>query len=112
MDYAIQRSAFSSQNAVERALMAKYPEAWRSPGFLSSYKTGRRGGSYPDPRAIHRIAGILGVSFEWLMVGTGPVSAPPTTFPPQDPMAGRPASTPRARGPRRRRSEGGDGHHR
>lgn len=53
--------------------MAKYPEVFRSRGFLSSYISGRRGAKAPDPKVIKIIADFLHVTFEWLMIGTGPI---------------------------------------
>lgn len=70
---AIKAERHRGSTAVENALMLKYPEVFRSRGFLSSYINGRRGKRAPDPKAIKLIADFLHVEFEWLLLGSGPM---------------------------------------
>ncbi len=98
LDFAIQRSIksglFSSQNAVERALMEKHPDKWRNP-FLSRYKTGGRGGHSVDVQAMQYIADVLGLSFEWLVIGRGSMMKVVVDAPKSEPL--RRSTVPRAR---------------
>lgn len=71
--FAIHADHHRGPTAAEAALMAKYPEVFRSRGFLSSYISGRRGAKTPDPKVIKIIADFLHVTFEWLMIGSGPI---------------------------------------
>lgn len=72
--FAIHRERHRGATAAENALMLKFPEMFRSRGFLSSYTTGRRGlKGNPDPKAMKVIADFLHVNFEWLMLGSGPI---------------------------------------
>lgn len=64
---------YRSQNEAERALMRKHPDAFKHPGFLSSYNTGRRGKRTPDPHIVKLMATTFHVEFEWLLIGSGPV---------------------------------------
>ncbi len=72
LKFAIHKERHRGSTAVETALMVKHPEVWRSRGFMSSYLN-RRGTKRPDPFAIKLIADFLHVSFEWLLIGTGPM---------------------------------------
>jgi hypothetical protein len=73
LTFAIHKERHRGQNAVENALMTKFPDMFRSRGFLSSYIGGRRGAKNPDPRAMKAIADFLHVAFEWLILGSGPM---------------------------------------
>jgi hypothetical protein len=73
LTFAFHKERHRGSNALESALMAKYPEVWRSRGFISSYISGRRGKNGPKPTHIKIIADFLHVSFEWLLLGSGPM---------------------------------------
>lgn len=73
MTFAIHKERHRGPTAVENALRVKYPHVWRTRGFMSSYIKGRRGAARPDPKAIKLIADFLHVSFEWLLLGSGPI---------------------------------------
>lgn len=70
--FAIEREG-RTQTATEAVLMAKYPTVWKSPGFLSSWVTGRRGSHRPDPHLVNLLAKFLHVEFAWLLLGDGPM---------------------------------------
>jgi hypothetical protein len=75
LDHAIKAAGYRGPTAAEAALMRRHPEIFKHRGFLSSYRTGRRGGmsARVDARHMKAIAELLHVSFEWLVVGSGPM---------------------------------------
>lgn len=62
--FAIAHERHRGSTAVENALMLRRPELFRS-----------RGTKNPDPIAMKAIADFLHVSFEWLVIGSGPMRA-------------------------------------
>lgn len=73
LDFAIKREHHRTERAVERGLRERYPGYFKGSGFINRYVNGKRGTSTPDPRLIKMIADFLHVSFEWLLLGSGPM---------------------------------------
>jgi len=76
MKFAIEAERHRGPTAVETALMRRYPDRFRSRGFMSRYLSANKGEgskSHPDPKLLKLVADFLHVNFEWLVIGAGPM---------------------------------------